>query len=224
MFPSLPAPLHPSDSHFCSRNSFHAIFYTAAYGMDLRALQRIRTSQAIAAAETTAQPTSTPQFPFLFQRVGKCILILLFISPQKSISHILFYYKVQSSDEIGKGIAPPASSRVAPAAAAAAPSLPNNDEDSDDSAQQQKTDKESDATESGHGSVTRIHAEMYLRAYHHQTKPENPLYRTSQSVIGARPPSLATVVTERHAIPQTFSTSFGNILYSDQVRFGGLGN
>jgi len=150
-------------------------------------------------------------------------MYLAAISPQKSISHILLNYKIQSSDEIGKGIAPPASSRVAPAAAAATPSLPHNDEDSDDSPQQQKTDKESDATEDGHGSVTRIHTEKYLQAYHHQTKAENPLYRTSQSVIGARPPSLATVVTERHAIPQAFSTSFGNILYSDQVRFCGAG-
>lgn len=127
--------------------------------------------------------------------------------------------KIQSSDEIGKGIALPASSRAATTAAAPAPLLHQTIDDDDDIAQQHKTDKERDATDGGHDSVTHIHAEKYLQAYHHQTKAENPLYRTSQSVIGARPPTLATVVTERHAIPQAFSSSFGNILYSDQVRF-----
>ena len=70
-----PAPLPPSDSHFCSRNPFHANFHAAAYGMDLRVIQRNRTSQAIAAAETTAQPTSTPQFSFLFQRVSEHLFL-----------------------------------------------------------------------------------------------------------------------------------------------------
>jgi hypothetical protein len=40
---------------------------------------------------------------------------------------------------------------------------------------------------------------------------------SSQSVIGARPPSRATVVTERRPIPQAFTNSFNSVKYSDQV-------
>lgn len=70
----------------------------------------------------------------------------------------------------------------------------------------------------GTSGVTRIHAERYLQAYRHRPKAENPLYRTSQSVMGAKSPSTATLVTERHSINQAFSNSFGNVLYSNQVR------
>lgn len=40
----------------------------------------------------------------------------------------------------------------------------------------------------------------------------------SQCVIGARPPSRATVSTERRPIPQEFTNSFNNVKYTDQVR------
>jgi len=84
----------------------------------------------------------------------------------------------------------------------------------DNDNQAAKTDED----DSNGGHVTRIHADRYLQAYRHRPKAEDPLYRTSQNVIGAKPPSTATLVTERHSIQQNFSNSFGQILYSNQVR------
>ncbi|KAM3577131.1 hypothetical protein VYU27_001048 [Nannochloropsis oceanica] len=134
-----------------------------------------------------SQSTSTPKFSFLYQR---------------------------SSDEIGMGVAPPSPFLAAKTVAAVTHSLDRTL--GKDTLQRHNSEEESTISDAVHSSVMHIHAEKYLQAYHHQTKAENPLYRTSQSVIGAHPPSVATVVTERYAIPQAFSSSVGNILFSDQ--------
>jgi hypothetical protein len=54
-------------------------------------------------------------------------------------------------------------------------------------------------------------AEDILAVYQHVPKYEDPRYTTSTSEYGKKPPSVATLVTERLARPQAFSRSFQNI-------------
>ncbi|CAM9896438.1 unnamed protein product [Chrysoparadoxa australica] len=57
--------------------------------------------------------------------------------------------------------------------------------------------------------------EGLLETYNHQPKEENPLYTTSQNLIGCKKPSPATFTFERRARNQGFSNSFNSIKYRD---------
>jgi len=60
--------------------------------------------------------------------------------------------------------------------------------------------------------VTQINkAEEVLVHYKHNSKFEDPRYTTSNTDYGRKSPSIATIVVDRAAIPQGFSSSFGGI-------------
>lgn len=80
-----------------------------------------------------------------------------------------------------------------------------------------KDEATGESKESKSGGVAEKNPARYFRTYRHETKVENALYRTSQSVIGARPPTIATRVTETHKFPQPFSKSLGSLSYRNQV-------
>eukprot|EP01038_Epipyxis_sp_PR26KG_P006145 gene6145-8472_t len=54
-------------------------------------------------------------------------------------------------------------------------------------------------------------AEDILAVYQHAPKAEDPRYTTSTSEYGKKAPSVATIVVDRCARPQSFSKSFNNI-------------
>lgn len=54
-------------------------------------------------------------------------------------------------------------------------------------------------------------ADQILAAYKHSPKNEDPRYTTSTNEYGNKPPSKATIVIDRAAIPQGFSSSFNGI-------------
>jgi len=60
-------------------------------------------------------------------------------------------------------------------------------------------------------TVEKVSAEELLKIYKHEPKQEDPRYITSASEYGKKPPSLATIVTERATRKQAFSKSFNNV-------------
>ena len=64
---------------------------------------------------------------------------------------------------------------------------------------------------SAEGATFKVDPDAYLKVYKHVPKDEDPRYITSSNEIGRKPPTVATIVSERYTIQQNFSKSFNNI-------------
>ena len=191
------SPEKPEPESKANSNPF-LVTSNQTYGLSLVGLQEMAAKQEDALREGSAN-TSASTSSSSSTRGGK--------------QHDLSFLYSRESDRIGEGI-PNSDSALAAIMSTRMPKRHTIGHAIGSSANGAPTS--STQSTSSTEEPSREEIEQALASYRHNPKEEDPLYTTTANEIGRKAPSYATYTVATKGRSQTFSNSFGGVMYTDE--------